>query len=351
MGDEAQAAVVILNYNGRHLLDNCLASISRLTTPVEVVVADNGSTDGSLQWLHEHHPEVRALSLARNLGFAAGYNRALAQVDRPWFVLLNNDAALEPEWLECLLARHARHPQAAILGGKLLFSGVAGRIVQSAGASFTEAGTAFEIGWGQHDAGQFQPARLVGAIPGAALLIRRAVFHELGGFDAGYFAYLEDVDLCWRAWLLGYEVHYVPEAVAFHAYGASGGGRLSPFRIYWMQRNRLANLVKNLAAASLPRGLAISLAYDGYRLLEYATRGQGAALRALAGGTLAFWRSLPGLLAQRRAVQRARRVTDAALRQQGLLVPALAALREYRRLAQLPQSARLPQTAPADDRL
>jgi GT2 family glycosyltransferase len=295
-------------------------------------VADNGSTDGSLAALRDH-PAVRVVPLGRNLGFAAGYNRALAEVDRSWLALLNNDAALEPDWLERLLAYAHAHPRAAILGGKLLFSGVEGRLLQSAGASFTDAGTAFEIGWGQPDAGQHQAAGPVGAIPGAAMLVRRTVWQALGGFDPAYYAYLEDVDLCWRAWLLGHEVAYVPEAVAHHAYGASGGGRLSPFRIRWMQRNRLANVVKNLQARSLHRAVSVSLAYDAYRGLEYARKGHWPALRALAGGTVAFWRALPGLLAQRQAVQRTRRLSDAELRARGLLVPAGTAFREYRRLA------------------
>jgi GT2 family glycosyltransferase len=307
---------------------------------VEVVVADNGSTDYSLAYVRAQHPHVRVLDFGRNLGFAAGYNRALAQVHRPWLALLNNDAAPAPNWLQCLLDYAARHPQAAILGGKLLFGpaqGATGQdrgqpVVQSAGASFTDAGTAFEIGWGQPDQGQFQRPGAVGAIPGAAMLVRREVFTQLGGFDAAYFAYLEDVDLCWRAWLAGHTVHYVPDAVAVHAYGASGGGRLSPFRIRWMQRNRLANMVKNLAAGSLLPGAAVSLGYDAYRVLEYGSRWQGAALRALAAGTFAFWRALPSLLAQRRWVQASRHVSDGELRAQGLLVPTLSAFREYRRL-------------------
>ena len=331
-----RAAVVILNYNGRHLLDSCLASLAGLTTPVEVVVADNGSTDGSVDHLAARHPTVRVLPLGRNLGFALGYNRALAQVEAPWLVLLNNDAALAPDWLECLLAYGAQHPRAALLGGKLLFSGTAERVVQSAGASFTDAGTAFEIGWGELDRGQYEQARAVGAIPGAALLIRHAAWQALGGFDPSYHAYLEDVDLCWRAWLRGDEVAYVPAAVAYHAYGASGGGRLSPYRIRLMQRNRLANMVKNLEARSLFPAAAVSLAYDSYRLLEHTRRGQWAALRALAAGTLAFWRALPALLAARGAIQRTRRLRDADLRARGLLVPALTAFREYRRLAHTP---------------
>lgn len=326
-------AVVILNFNGRHLLADCLASVARLTTPVDVVVADNGSTDGSVDYLGAEHPGTRVLPLGRNLGFAAGYNHALALVAHPWLVLLNNDAALAPDWLERLRAVAAQQPGAAILGGKLLFRGMAGPVVQSAGARFTDAGTGFEIGWGEPDTGQYQAGGPVGAIPGAALLVRRAVWTELGGFDAGYYAYLEDVDLCWRAWLRGHTVVYVPEAVAHHAYGSSGGGRLSPFRIRWMQRNRLANMVKNLGAGSLLPGMAVSLGYDAYRVLEYGRRGQGKALSALAAGTVAFWRALPGLLAQRAQVQRGRRVSDQRLRALGLMAPALTALREYRRLA------------------
>jgi hypothetical protein len=336
----SEAAVVILNYNGRHLLDDCLTSLEKLTLPADVVLADNGSTDGSLAYVRERYPAVRLLDLGTNLGFAAGYNRALAEVEHPWVALLNNDASVSPTWLEHLLAVAGREPRAAILGGKLLFSRRAGDepLLQSAGACFTDAGTAFEIGWGQADRGQHDRPGWVGSIPGAAMLVKRSVFCELGGFDASYFAYLEDVDLCWRAWLAGYETHYAPEAVAFHHFGASAGGRASPLRIRWMQRNRLANMFKHLEAASLPWGIAVSLAYDAYRMLEFTARGHTAGLRALAAGSLAFVRGLRSILEQRALIQRSRRLSDRALRERGLLVPALTALREYRRLSRLAMS-------------
>jgi GT2 family glycosyltransferase len=333
----ADVGIVILNYNGRHLLPDCLASLEQLTTPAEVVVADNGSTDGSTAYVRAEHPDVQLLELGRNLGFANGYNQALAAVDRPWVVLLNNDAALAPDWLERLLAYAAAMPRAAILGGKLIFhrpgepeSHV--RVLQSAGASFTDAGTAFEIGWGQTDQGQYDRPGEVGAIPGAAMLIRRSLFFELGGFEPDYCAYLEDVDLCWRAWLRGHEVHFVPGAVARHQYGASSGGRQSPFRIQWMQRNRLANMVKNLEAASLPAAVAVSLTYDGYRMLEYLANRRLRALRALLAGTRAFWRDFRPIAARRRQIQRRRTVSDQTLRSRGLMVSAVQAFREYRRL-------------------
>lgn len=330
-------AIVILNFNGRSLLDECLASLSQLTIPAEIVVADNGSTDGSLAHLREHHPSIRLLDLGKNWGFAEGYNRALAGLEHAWFGLLNNDATLAPDWLNQLLAVADERPPAAILGGKLLFKQKAGeaQLVQSAGASFTDAGTAFEIGWGQPDRGQYEQARCTGSIPGAAMLIKRDVFYKLGGFDAKYFAYLEDVDLCWRAWLSGYETYYVPGAVAWHHFGASGGGRASAFRIKWMQRNRLANMLKNLEWSSLPWGFVVSLAYDFYRFGEFILNRQPGSLRALIEGTGAFWHDLSTIVTQRGAIQSRRRVTDQALRERGLLVPAWTAMQEYQRLGKL----------------
>jgi hypothetical protein len=339
-------SLVILNYNGGRLLGDCLASLARLTTPAEVVVADNASTDDSLALLRAQWPQVRVLAFDRNWGFAEGYNRALAQVESEWVGLLNNDATLAPDWLETLLAFAAAHPRAAILGGKLLFGGQANeRVLQSVGACFTDAGTAFEVGWGEHDDGQHDQPRRTASIPGAALLIRRAVFHELGGFDPAYFAYLEDVDLCWRAWLAGYEVWVAPRAVAWHHFGASSGGRAAPFRIRWMQRNRYANMVKHLGPPTLFSGAVTSVGYDLYRVLEFVGRGQWSGLRALAAGTLDFAGGLPQLLKERRRVQRARQRRDAELKEMGLLVPALTAFREYRRLARLERSR---QSAPVE---
>jgi GT2 family glycosyltransferase len=335
-----EVAVIVLNYNGRALLATCLESLGRLRARARLVVADNGSSDGSLEYVHQHFHGVETIDLGRNLGYAAGYNEAIKSVDSSWLVLLNNDAALEPDWVEQLLCWAEDRPQAAILGGKLLFQpGGRGEahFVQSAGASFTDAGTAFEIGWGAEDKGQFDEPRLVGAVPGAAMMVRREVFQELGGFDASFGSYLEDVDLCWRAWLIGREVHYVPSAVAYHQYGASAGGRTSPYRIRLMQRNRLANMVKNLEAGSLPWGLVVSAAYDAYRVLECLRHGEMEAIRAVVSGTLAFAKDARALLARRARVQRNRVRSDRELRERRLLVPALSAFREYRRLERLPR--------------
>ena len=138
-------AVVVLNYNGKHLLPACLASLVALTRPAEVVVADNGSTDSSLDDVRRNYPAVRTVDLGRNLGFAAGYNAALKCTEATWLALVNNDARLEPNWAATLLDWAADHPRAALLGGKLLFEPKKPGdepVLQSAGASFTDAGTA-----------------------------------------------------------------------------------------------------------------------------------------------------------------------------------------------------------------
>ncbi len=336
------AAFVVLNHNGRRWLDECLSNLARQTARAAVFVADNGSTDGSLDHVRGRFPQVHILDLGRNWGFAEGYNRAVAQVPHDWLALLNNDAFPAPDWLARLLEAAHAHPRAFALGGKLLFRNPPqpGPVIQSAGARFTDAGTAFEIGWGQPDSGQYDQAMAVASVPAAAALISRRRFVECGGFAADYFAYLEDVDYCWRGWLAGGEVWYEPGAVAEHHFGASFGGRASPVRIYWMQRNRLANMVRHLEGATWAAGWLTSTAYDAYRVLEFAGRGQWAGLRALARGTIDAWRGWPILRRQRASLQRRRRMSDAELRARGLMVPALTAFREYRRLAGLPAPAR-----------
>lgn len=329
-------AIVILTCNSQRWLDTCLPSALAQTHPAQVVLADNGSSDATLAEASRRYPHITRLALGRNWGFAEGYNRALQHVNTEWVVLLNPDAQLAPDWLEILLHSAHAEPDVAVWGGKLRLLESAGRTLQSVGARFTEAGTAFEVGFAQPDAGQYDQPVDTASVPGAALLMRRQQFFDLGGFDPAYFAYLEDVDLCWRAWLSGWRVRVEPRAVADHAVGGTAGGRASPFRIRWMQRNRLANMVKHLQTHTLlGLGGLTSALYDGYRVLEFARAGHWAGLRALWQGAWDFWRSLPGLWRARQLWQSRRRLSDHDLKQRGLLVSPLAAFWEYRRLARL----------------
>lgn len=336
----SEFAIVVLTYNARTHIDACLNAALAQTRLARVIVADNGSSDGTVAHVREAWPSVELLEFGTNLGFAGGYNRALAAIDAEWLALVNADAVLAPDWCERLLGFASEHPGAVILGGALLFwrDGAPTDIVQSLGCRFTDAGSAFELGWGMPRAEvptQWLTPQRTAAIPGAALLIRRRTFWDLGGFDPGYFAYLEDVDLCWRAWLAGGEVWLVPSAVCWHTYGATAGGRVSPLRVRLMQRNRYANMVKLLGSLTLITGLVTSLGYDGYRMLEYVARGRWEGLRALATGTFEAAGRLPVWWRARRRIQSTRRLSDKDLRDAGFLVSALEGMREYRRLSAL----------------
>jgi GT2 family glycosyltransferase len=216
-GDDV--AVVIVNYDGERLLPACLAALAAQTRqPAEIVVADNGSRDGSLALLRAEHPHVAALQLGRNHGFAGGANRGVAATSAPWVCVLNSDATPAPDWLARLLAA-PRDPQTWALGS-VLVSAASGRI-ESAGDQYARAGYAYKLLRDRPlDALPGQPYRVFAA-PGAAPVFRRDVFDALGGYEERFFMYYEDVDLAFRAVLAGYHALLVPHAHVVHRLGAT----------------------------------------------------------------------------------------------------------------------------------
>ena len=215
----SDVAVVIVNYNGERLLPDCLAALSAQTlAPAEILVADNGSRDGSLALLRAHHPGVEILELHRNLGFGGGANRGVAATRAPWVCVLNSDATPAPDWLERLTAAPRADKTWAL--GSVLVSAATGRI-ESAGDQYDPAGFAYKL---LRDRPLSDlPARPypVFAAPGAAPVFRRDVFERLGGYEERFFLYYEDVDLAFRAVLRGYHALLVPDARVVHRLGAT----------------------------------------------------------------------------------------------------------------------------------
>jgi GT2 family glycosyltransferase len=333
-------AVLVLNWNGRRWLDGCLTAVLGQVEPGdEVWLVDNGSSDGSLEHVRRAFPAVRVVAHGANLGFGAAYNRAVRQVDAGQLLLINNDLIVQPGWLAALRAAAGADRSLAAVGSKLLFLDRPA-VVNHAGGTLTVLGSAFDVGLGAPDGPAFERPGPCGCATGAAVLVRRDAFLAVGGFDERYFAYFEDADLCWRLWLRGYGVRFEPSARALHAYGGStGGGRAGRLRIEHCQANRLQNMVKNLETGRLLRALPASLAFDGWRMLEFARAGNAASARALLRGTSRFARLLPAVLAERRRVQSARRVADADLLRLGALVDLRTAAAEWRRLAALAPAA------------
>ncbi len=245
-----RAAIVILNWNGEEHLRRFLPSVVQYTpTSVDIVVADNGSTDGSVGLLEREFKGVAVVGLEKNYGFAAGYNEALKRIDYNYYILLNSDVEVTEGWCEPLLCEIDREPQIGAVSPKILshseptkfeYAGAAGGYIDFLGYPFCRGRMLQTL---EHDAGQYDSAEECFWVSGAAFACRAEVFWEMGGFDEDFFAHMEEIDLCWRMQLRGYRVKALPQSVVYHL----GGGTLSvdsPHKIYLNHRNNLAMLYK-----------------------------------------------------------------------------------------------------------
>ena len=300
-------SVVIPTWNGRAMLDLALDSLDRQSlTPLEVIVVDNGSTDGTVEHLRERRPEVEVVALAENAGFAAGVNRGLERARGEYVALVNNDVELHPDCLRELAAALERDAGAASAASKMLrFDDRS--VIDATGDTLRWSGVALQRGQGERDTGQYdRPERVFSACAGAALY-RRSAFAAVGMFDEAFFAYLEDVDWGFRAQLAGHGCAYVPTAIAYHVGSASTRreGKPDPFFYGLPRRNDVWLVLKNYPAGALLRAAPLllvnhaGLVYVAIR--DGMARAHFAALRAAVAG-------LPRVLRQRRAIQAARRV-------------------------------------------
>lgn len=308
----SDVAVVIVNFNGERLLPACLAALDAQTlAPAEVLVADNGSRDGSLALLRAHHPRVAVLVLGRNHGFAGGANRGVAATSAPWVCVLNSDATPAADWLERLTGAPRDERTWAL--GSVLVSAATGR-VESAGDQYDPAGFAYKLlrdrPLSDLPAGPYR----VFAAPGAAPVFRRDIFELLGGYEERFFLYYEDVDLAFRAVLAGYHALLVPSARVVHQLGATT--RSHARARFYVARNSIWCAVRCLPDASalrLGRRWASELRSNRPRRLvgvELAGRAAGLAglrrvlreRRAIQAGRTASAGEVSGLLREPEAI-------------------------------------------------
>ncbi len=236
-----RTTVAIVNYNGSHLLQRHLPAVmAQRDSNYQIVLADGGSTDGSLDLLRLKYPQVSVLRLEGNPGFAAANNRIIAATSTPFIAFLNNDASPEPDWLAALEAAAESHPAYGMFASRMVFAHDPA-IINSAGISLDRAGIAWDRRVGDQDAGP--SGEVFGPSAGAALF-RRELFDDVGDFDESFFAYLEDVDLAWRARLAGWRCLFVAEATVRHEHSATGGEG-SPFKSFHLGRNKVWTILKN----------------------------------------------------------------------------------------------------------
>jgi GT2 family glycosyltransferase len=309
-------SVVIPNWNGRHLLGECLGSLRSQTYPhLEVIVADGASTDGSDLLITEEYPEVSLLRLPENRGFAGNVNAGLRAARGQVLALLNNDAEAEPAWLAELVAGLTAAPDVGSCASKILERRDRATIA-SAGDLLSRSGLAAQRANGQPDDGRFDADHEVFAASGGAAIYRRAMLEDVGLLDEGYFMYLEDVDLGLRARLRGWGCRYVPTARVYHRVSATGGGTLASF---YVARNTFRLLVRGFPASVLRACWREIMRAQVARARDAAAAWRGAEARATLRGQLAGFLELPKALRSRRIIQARRRISDSDFL--GLLAP------------------------------
>jgi GT2 family glycosyltransferase len=295
--------IVILNYNGKHWLEQFLPSVLATDYPTfDVLVADNASTDDSLAFLAAHYPSVRTLALPENYGFAEGNNRAMAAVHTPYLVLLNSDVAVTPGWLGPLVARAEAQPRLAGLQPKILaytqpthfeYAGAAGGYLDLLAIPLCRGRVLHIL---EPDEGQYDTYQSCFWATGACLFLRTSVVQEVGLFEPAYFAHMEEIDFCWRAQRAGWQFACEPASVVYHV----GGGTLAqenPRKTYLNVRNSLFTIVRNLPATQALMLVFLRLLIDGLAGLHFLLKGEPAFTRAI---IRAHWHFFPVWRTQRK---------------------------------------------------
>jgi GT2 family glycosyltransferase len=283
-----KTAIVILNWNARGMLEKYLPSVieSSQSERTSVYLADNGSEDGSVEFVSNRFPEIPIIRLDKNHGFAGGYNLALREIEAEYFILLNNDVEVPSGWVEPLISRMESNPTIGACMPKILswsdrtlfeHAGAAGGYLDKYGFPFCRGRIFDQV---EKDNGQYDNPQQIFWATGACMVVRASVFWEAGGFDDRFFAHMEEIDLCWRMRNRGYEIWYEPASEVYHL----GGGTLpneSPYKLYLNFRNNLRMLYKNHPEKSLQRVIFIRKVFDGIAALKLLIAGNWQGFKAV----------------------------------------------------------------------
>lgn len=298
-----KVSIVILNFNTRGFLERFLPSvIATQYNNFEIIVADNASTDDSVDFLQQHYPDIRLIQLDQNYGFTGGYNRALKLIDTDYFVLLNSDVEVDRNWLQPMVDLVQSNSKIAAIQPKLIaehnrtqfeYAGASGGFIDRYGFPFCR-GRIFESL--ETDNGQYNDNKKVFWASGAALFIKADIYHSVGGLDEDFFAHMEEIDLCWRLQNHGYEIWVSPASIIYHV----GGGTLqksNPRKTYYNFRNGLILLLKNLPKGKVFWVICFRLLLDHVAAYRFLFQGKIGDFKAIAAAhrhfilKLRYWKS------------------------------------------------------------
>ncbi|TRX65772.1 glycosyltransferase family 2 protein [Carboxylicivirga sp. M1479] len=303
----SKTAVVILNWNGRALLEKFLPIVVKHSNipDVDVIVADNASTDESVNFLNEHYPMIRIIELDKNYGFAGGYNKALQELDADYYVLLNSDVAPETNWLAPLIKAMEENDKLGACMPKIRayhvpqsfeYAGASGGFIDIFGYPFCRGRILDSI---EEDNEQYNEPMSVFWASGAALMINAQLYKKSGGLDASFFAHMEEIDLCWRIRNMGYDIQVIPSSEVLHVGGATLSQQ-SSHKTYLNFRNNLLMLVKNLPGNIVLPIVFMRMVLDGVAGLHFILKGELKFFTAVLKAHFSFYARLPKVISQRK---------------------------------------------------
>jgi GT2 family glycosyltransferase len=304
-----KVAVVILNWNGKNFLKKFLPSVvSYNTSSAQLIVADNASTDDSIAFLKTNYPQINIIQNTTNGGFAKGYNDALQLVNAEYYVLLNSDVEVTPNWIEPIVTLMDLDKTIAACQPKIKsftqrnhfeYAGAAGGFIDKYGYPFCRGRILDNV---EEDKGQYDDDREIFWATGACLFIRANCFHQLKGFDEDFFAHMEEIDLCWRLKNIGYKIMYCADSTVYHV----GGGtlnKLSPQKTFLNFRNNLMLLCKNHASQYFVIKLFIRFVLDGVAGVKFLLSGEFGHFVAVINAHFSFYASFRKTLQKRRELK------------------------------------------------
>lgn len=302
-----KTAIVILNWNGIGFLQLFLSKVVAMSSVPDTAIwlVDNGSADGSAEWVRQNIKEVNIIEFEKNLGYAGGYVRALEMIDAEYFVLLNSDIEVTSGWLEPLLAHMDSNVRTAACQPKILsyhnrthfeYAGASGGFIDKFGFPFCRGRILSEV---EQDNGQYENPIPVFWASGACIMVRASAYREAGGLDPAFFAHMEEIDLCWRLQNLGHQIFAIPDSVVFHV----GGGTLrydTPGKSYLNFRNNLFMLYKNLPEKNFGKTLFIKKLIDGLAAITFLFSGKPRHFAAVLRAHRDYYRAGSRLRAERK---------------------------------------------------
>ncbi|MFW5803725.1 MAG: glycosyltransferase family 2 protein [bacterium] len=320
-------AIVILNWNGKKYLEKFIPTLIKYSKhpEVEIVVADNASTDVSKEFLKENYPGVHLIVLDKNYGFAEGYNRALSNINTDYYILLNSDVEVTGDWFLPVIEFMEKDEQIAVCMPKLKsysekeyfeYAGAAGGFIDELGFPFCRGRLFNTI---EKDHGQYDQISEIFWATGACTFIKSKIFHEVGGFDKDFFAHMEEIDLCWRIKVAGYKVFYFPYSIVYHV----GGGTLpqgNPFKTFLNYRNNLFLLYKNLPSKKLLPILFARLILDIISGFYSISTKKYNDLYIILKAHYHFFLSIPSLKKKRKNIQKIKKVNSVSCIYRGSIV-------------------------------